>query len=116
MLQQMIWFDMMLFFSYLLITIWQNYFGNSSYPLIFAVRFWKKSQFLTENSLRFNHLFSKKVKKDLGDKIKALTFALPIKNGGQKHGQKIFESLETAANNLMIIKVMLAQILIRIWR
>ena len=52
------------------------------------------------------------MKKDLGENIKALTFALLIKKRGKKYSQKIFESLETAANNHLIIKVMLAQILI----
>jgi len=42
----------------------------------------------------------------LGDKIKTLTFALPIKKGVKKYSLptgrqvlKFFESLETAANN-----------------
>ena len=48
----------------------------------------------------------------MGEKIKALTFALPIKKGEKSKAKKIFESLETAANNHLIIKVMLAQILI----
>jgi hypothetical protein len=48
----------------------------------------------------------------LGDKINALTFALPIKKGIISKAEKFFESLETAANNHLIIKVMLTQTLI----
>jgi len=37
------------------------------------------------------------MKENLGDKIKALTFALPMKKGGQNKTEKIFESLEIIA-------------------
>jgi len=44
----------------------------------------KKEQVLRRKSLKFNKLFSQKIKKDLGENIKALTFALPIKKGDKK--------------------------------
>jgi hypothetical protein len=49
-----------------------------------------------------NHQYiSNFLQKDLVGKIKALTFALPNKNGWSKKGQKIFESLEVTAQNFL---------------
>ena len=75
-------------FLSLLVTNLQIYFGSSSSALIFAVRFWKKSQFLQKNLLKFFKIFSKIKKINLGDKIKALTFALLIKKRGKNKAKR----------------------------
>jgi hypothetical protein len=53
-----------------------------------------------KNTINHQHI-SNFLQKDLVGKIKALTFALPNKNGWSKKGQKIFESLEVTAQNFL---------------
>ncbi len=55
-------------------------------------KFFKKNRNPTQQILKV-------FKKNLVVKIKALTFALPNKNGWSEKGQKIFESLEVTAQN-----------------
>jgi hypothetical protein len=61
----------------------------------------KKSKSSSQKILPSSHNISNFFQKDLVGKIKALTFALPNKNGWSKRGQKIFESLEVTAQNFL---------------
>jgi hypothetical protein len=61
--------------------------------------FEKKQKFFSKKY--HHHHISNFFQKDLVGKIKALTFALPNKNGWSEKGQKIFESLEVTAQNFL---------------
>jgi hypothetical protein len=63
--------------------------------------FEKKQKFFSKKYHYHHQHISILFQKDLVGKIKALTFALPNKNGWSEKGQKIFESLEVTAQNFL---------------
>jgi hypothetical protein len=63
--------------------------------------FEKRQKFFSKKYNHHHQHISNFIQKDLVGKIKALTFALPNKNGWSLEGQKIFESLEVTAQNFL---------------
>jgi len=76
-----------------------KYFCRKQYHILSLPSAFEKKQKFFSKKYHYHQHISNFFQKDLVGKIKALTFALPNKNGWSKKGQKFFESLEVTAQN-----------------
>ncbi len=76
-----------------------KYFCSKEYPILSLPSAFEKRPSSSQKKYHHHQHISKFYQKDLVGKIKALTFALPNKNGWSEKGQKIFESLEVTAQS-----------------